>query len=73
LTKEHWQKLAVAFHDWPFKPDVFEDEFFSDDHFHEDPKYVSPLRRISAEAKAMLDEIEGAEEIVNEIPEGSKP
>jgi hypothetical protein len=26
LTVEQWVKLAEAFHKWPFKPDVFDDE-----------------------------------------------
>jgi hypothetical protein len=31
LSMEQWVKLADAFHKWPFKPDVLEDESFIPD------------------------------------------
>ena len=30
MSKEQWFKLAGAFHRWPFKPDVREDETYLD-------------------------------------------
>ena len=36
LSMEQWVKLADAFHKWPFKPDVMEDEsFIPDDLAHD--------------------------------------
>jgi hypothetical protein len=36
LSTEQWVKLADAFHEWPFKPDVLEDETFIKDDLVED-------------------------------------
>ena len=36
LLPEQWVKLANAFHNWPFKPDVLEDESYLPDDFKDD-------------------------------------
>jgi len=36
LSTEQWVKLADAFHKWPFKPDVLEDETYVTDDPVED-------------------------------------
>jgi hypothetical protein len=36
LSTEQWVKLADAFHKWPFKPDVLEDETYITDDLLED-------------------------------------
>ena len=69
MTPEHWEKLANAFHDWPFKPDVLEDETYIHDDLIEDLQNTSiaSLRELPEDARLLLDEEE--DEIRNEIPD----
>jgi len=57
LTTEQWVKVADAFHDWPFKPDVLEDETFvqDDDFSNARDTTIIPTREISEEARELLD------------------
>ena len=41
MTTEHWIKLADAFHDWVFKPDVLQDESYVRDDVVEDQRQTS--------------------------------
>jgi hypothetical protein len=41
MTSEHWIKLADAFHDWVFKPDVLQDESYIQDDVVEDQRKTS--------------------------------
>jgi hypothetical protein len=36
MTTEQWVALADAFHKWPFKPDVLEDETYVEEELMED-------------------------------------
>lgn len=41
MTIEHWIKLADAFHDWVFKPDVLQDESYVREDIVEDQQQAS--------------------------------
>jgi hypothetical protein len=41
MTTENWIKLADAFHDWVFKPDVLQDESYVRDDVVEDQRQTS--------------------------------
>jgi len=58
LTAEHWRKLADAFHNWVFKPDVLEDESFIEDDTVEDAMNTSviPTREFSEAVRYSLDQ-----------------
>ena len=51
LSTEQWVKLANAFHNWHFKPDVHEDEmYFDEDRYEEDLDVsLAPLPKSSEE------------------------
>jgi len=68
LTADQWEKLANAFHDWPFKPDVLEDETYVEENLVEDFQNTSiqPVRELSEQARLLLEE-EEEEEVRNEI------
>jgi hypothetical protein len=60
LTVEQWVKLAEAFHKWPFKPDVFDDE----------SRYMASGSRLSVDEHRGGDGTGGAaEEILEDLEE----
>ena len=62
LTKEEWVQLADAFHDWPFKPDVMEDEgYFGVEEDRFDSEFFSYDRYnqfLEEEDEAITDDTE---------------
>jgi hypothetical protein len=58
MTTEQWIKLADAFHQWPFKPDVHEDETYLQNNMVEDMLNTStmPTRELSSLTQLLLDE-----------------
>jgi len=65
MTVEHWIKLANAFHQWPFKPDVLEDDGPFESFIG---SYTDELPEPETEGLTEDDGQEG-DEIINEIPE----
>lgn len=51
LSTEQWVKLANAFHNWHFKPDVHEDEMYFDENKYEEDfdASLTPLPKSSSE------------------------
>ena len=64
MSEEQWFKLANAFHRWPFKPDVREDETYLDYEALED--FRSTAIFPSQSLKGIFDDDEEEHEI-NEI------
>ena len=63
MTRDQWIKLANAFHEWHFKPDVLEDETYLEDNMLTD--YMATIRlpgQLSKESELSLGEQEDAEE-----------
>lgn len=60
MTTEQWIQLVNAFHNWPFKPDVLEDETYIEDNVVEDMKNttVMPTRELTTSARLLLEEEE---------------
>jgi hypothetical protein len=70
LSQEQWIKLGNAFHKWPFKPDVLEDETYIEDDAVEDMKQsaVFPNRMLTTSAPALIEAEEEVEpELVDDV------
>ena len=69
MSEEQWFKLANAFHRWPFKPDVREDETYLDYEALED--FRSTAIFPSQSLKGIFDEEEEHEidDLVDEFPD----
>ena len=69
MSDEQWFKLANAFHRWPFKPDVREDETYLDYEVVED--YRSTVVFPSQSLKGIFDgeEVDQMDEMDDEYPD----
>lgn len=63
MSTEQWIKLGEAFHKWPFKPDVLEDETYLQDEVMEDFRSTG-VRTPEVQMKEL-----GIEDIEDEIEE----
>ena len=66
MNAKHWMQLSDAFHEWPFKPDVREDETY----VQLDSKEITPFTTaLSREALASLDTetVDNDEDDVDEL------
>ena len=69
MGTEQWVKLADAFHEWHFKPDVLEDETFVQHNILEDYQNTAivPNRELSQAAQLLLDAEEEIDEDAEDI------
>ena len=69
MSEDQWLKLANAFHRWPFKPDVREDETYLDYEALEDFRSTATFPSRSLEGIFDEEEEHEIDDLVDEFPD----